>query len=250
MTDSTANFQTFASLYDALFDGDLYLDWLDYVQANSQPGPVLDLGGGAGRLAVLLAKAGYQVDLLDQAPAMLALAATHASAAGVDVSLLEGDIRDFSDWTARYPLIVSFADTFNYLPNQDDVLAGFRQVYDHLSPNGTFLFDVITPEQVNVGYDNFCYNNDDDPEKIFMWTSFPAAEENAVDHDLKFFLYDEQIDAFHLVREVHHEQTYALATYRALLAEAGFTDIRVSADFGRKEADDQDNRWFFQAQRG
>lgn len=248
--ENSSPYETFAGLYDQLFDADLYQGWLSFVKKRLPAGKILDLGGGAGRLAVLLAQKGYQVDLLDLSPAMLALAQKHAEESQVDLRLLEADIRDFSDWEERYPAIVSFADTFNYLPGKVDFEAGLQQAYEHLEEGGTFLFDVITPYQVNVLYDNYCYNNDDNPDQIFMWTSFPGDEKNSVDHDLKFFLYNEDIDAFNLVREVHHEQTYDLAYYQKALKRAGFTNIQVSADFGKKEAGSEDDRWFFSAQKG
>ncbi|MBS9336308.1 class I SAM-dependent DNA methyltransferase [Fructobacillus papyrifericola] len=243
-------YQTFAELYDELFDGQLYEDWAKLVKDRIAPGKLLDLGGGAGRLAVLLAQTGYQVDLLDLSAPMLGLAQDHAAAAAVDLRLLQADIRDFSDWEERYPAIVSFADTLNYLPSKEDFLFGIQQAYEHLEEGGTFLFDVITPKMVNEDYADFYYNNDEDPEKIFMWTAFFGEEENSVDHDLKFFLYDEGLDAFKLVREVHHEQTYDMADYLAMLKEVGFTNIQVGADFFKKEASAEDSRWFFQCQKG
>ncbi|MBS9337823.1 class I SAM-dependent methyltransferase [Fructobacillus parabroussonetiae] len=250
MAEEEQPYQTFASLYDELFDGQLYDDWADLVKEQVPVGKILDLGGGAGRLAVLLAQSGYQVDLLDLSSSMLSLAQDHAADAAVDLRLLQADIRDFSDWEERYPAIVSFADTLNYLPSRDDFLAGIRQVYEHLEDGGTFLFDVITPKMVNVDYEDFYYNNDEDPEKIFMWTAFFGEEENSVDHDLKFFLYDEKLDAFKIVREVHHEQTYPLAEYVAMLKEVGFTKIELGADFFKKEADENDSRWFIRCQKG
>lgn len=250
MTSAQQPYQTFASLYDELFDGDLYLEWAEFVKENVAVGKVLDLGGGAGRLAVLLSKAGYQVDLLDISASMLTLAQKHATEEDVDLRLLQADIRDFSDWQERYPAIVSFADTLNYLPGLPDFEAGLKQAYEHLEEGGTFLFDVITPKMVNVDYDNFCYNNDENPEKIFMWTAYFGEEENSVDHDLKFFIYDSELDAFKMVREVHHEQTYSMSEYLAVLARVGFTKVQAVADFGEKKADDDDSRWFFICQKG
>ena len=49
-------YQTFAQLYDELFDDQLYADWQSFVMREVQaPGTLLDLAGGAGRLAVRLA---------------------------------------------------------------------------------------------------------------------------------------------------------------------------------------------------
>ena len=153
------NYSTFAEKYDQLFDSELYQEWVDFVTKNSKATSIMDLGGGAGRLAVLLAQLGYTVDVLDLSPEMLSLAQKHANDANVDLSLLQADMRDFSDWKKEYPIIVSFADALNYLPNLSDFKLAIQQVYDHLAVGGQFLFDVITPYQVNVLYDNYYYNN-------------------------------------------------------------------------------------------
>lgn len=58
----------FAKFYDDLFDATLYDRWADYVvesaqQMNQAPSDlkILDLACGTGRLAVKLAKLGFQV---------------------------------------------------------------------------------------------------------------------------------------------------------------------------------------------
>ena len=241
------NYSTFAEKYDKLFNDDMYQSWATYVEKNTKPGRLLDLGGGAGRLAVLLSQKKYKVDVLDISTEMLALAQDHAREADVDVNLLQADMREWSDWQYSYPTIVSFADALNYLPNLEDFKATINQVHAHLETGGQFLFDVITPYQVNVLYDNYFYNNDDDEDNIFMWTSYPGEEKNSVDHDLKFFVYDESIDGFKILREIHHEQTYQLDIYQRELLAAGFTNITISADFGHKEINDTTERWFFKA---
>lgn len=241
------NYSTFAEKYDTLFNDDMYQAWAGYVVDNTQTGRILDLGGGAGRLAVLLSQKNYSVDVLDISSEMLSLAQSHANDADIDVKLLQADMREWSDWQSRYPTIVSFADALNYLPNLEDFKAAIGQVHDHLETDGQFLFDVITPYQINVLYDNYYYNNDDDEENIFMWTSYPGETPNSVDHDLKFFVYDENIDGFKILREIHHEQTYALTVYQRELELAGFKDITVSADFGKHDINETTERWFFRA---
>lgn len=58
------------------------------------PADVLDLGCGTGSLTVLLAAAGYRVQALDLASAMVAAARDKVSSAGLTATVLLGDAAD------------------------------------------------------------------------------------------------------------------------------------------------------------
>lgn len=244
------NYQTFAKLYDDLFDEAAYADWFQYATKfiKNKDGKLLELAGGAGRLAIQLKQAGYDdISVLDLSIEMLALAAQHAQEAELDLPLIEGDMREWSDFDERFATITSFADSFNYLANEDETLMAFKQVAEHLEDGGQFLFDVISPWQTDVYYPGYMYNWHDD-ETAFMWSSYGVEEQpHTVEHELTFFVYNEDIDGFQQLQEVHTERTYSLDTYKRLLTEAGFTNIGVTADFGRAEVTDESPRWFFNA---
>lgn len=244
------NYQTFAKLYDDLFDEAAYADWFQYATKfiKNKDGKLLELAGGAGRLAIELKQAGYDdISVLDLSTEMLALAAQHAQEAELDLPLIEGDMREWSDFDERFATITSFADSFNYLANEDEILMAFKQVAEHLEDGGQFLFDVISPWQTDVYYPGYMYNWHDD-ETAFMWSSYGVEEQpHTVEHELTFFVYNEDIDGFQQLQEVHTERTYSLNTYKRLLTEAGFTNIEVTADFGRAEVTDESPRWFFNA---
>lgn len=244
------NYQTFAKLYDDLFDEAAYADWFQYATKfiKNKDGKLLELAGGAGRLAIQLKQAGYDdISVLDLSTEMLALAAQHAQEAELDLPLIEGDMREWSDFDERFATITSFADSFNYLANEDEILMAFKQVAEHLEDGGQFLFDVISPWQTDVYYPGYIYNWHDD-ETAFMWSSYGVEEQpHTVEHELTFFVYNEDIDGFQQLQEVHTERTYSLDTYKRLLTEAGFTNIEVTADFGRAEVTDESPRWFFNA---
>lgn len=244
------NYQTFAKLYDDLFDEAAYADWFQYATKfiKNKDGKLLELAGGAGRLAIQLKQAGYDdISVLDLSTEMLALAAQHAQEAELDLPLIEGDMREWSDFDERFATITSFADSFNYLANEDETLMAFKQVAEHLEDGGQFLFDVISPWQTDVYYPGYMYNWHDD-ETAFMWSSYGVEEQpHTVEHELTFFVYNEDIDGFQQLQEVHTERTYSLDTYKRLLTEAGFANIEVTADFGRAEVTDESPRWFFNA---
>lgn len=85
-------YQSFARIYDQLFDPVMYEHWADFSQqrVHLQRPAVLDLAWGAGRFASLMAQRGWQMTDLDQSEEMLALASEHAAAANVNLSSSKG----------------------------------------------------------------------------------------------------------------------------------------------------------------
>ena len=133
------------------------------------------------------------------------------------------------------------------MASEEETLQAFKQVAAHLEDDGQFLFDVISPWQTDVYYPGYMYNWHDD-ETAFMWSSYGVEEQaHTVEHELTFFVYNEEIDGFQQIQEVHTERTYELETYKRLLTEAGFTNIEVLADFGRETVSAESPRWFFNA---
>lgn len=243
-------YQSFAELYDELFDPAMYDQWLDFVAERVAPtsGELLDLACGSGRLGVLLAQKGYQVSGLDLSEDMLALAAKHAAEADVALPLMAGNMLDLSE-IGEYQTVTCFADSFCYLTDLTAVTQAFTQVHDHLAVGGQFLFDVITPHQTDDVYPGYMYNYVDDT-RAFVWTSYGIEdEEHAAEHDLAFFTLNEKTGEYRKVTELHHERTYVLADYRQALQAAGLTVNRVSADFGNSEVTADTTRWFFEVTR-
>lgn len=244
-------YQSFAQLYDELFDGQLYLQWRDYTLDRLAPTDktVLDLAGGAGRLACLLAQAGREVTVADFSSEMLSLASKHATEAGVKLELLEADMRDLSGFPT-YDAVTCYADSFCYLDNLTDVSQAFREVYDHLTTGGKFLFDVITPYQTDVVYPGYMYNyEDEDHQRAFMWQSFADDDvQHGVIHELTFFTRLAN-GSYQRVGETHFERSYPLKDLKAALKAAGFTRITVTADYGQKPLQPDTTRWFFECQK-
>ncbi|ANZ63879.1 SAM-dependent methyltransferase [Secundilactobacillus paracollinoides] len=243
-------YQTFAKLYDELFDPQLYADWAAFTrQTVRQPDqPLLELACGTGRLAVQLAQAGFDVTGFDLSEEMLTLADQHVREADVALPLIQGNMLDLSELPV-YQTVTCYADSLCYLPDETALQTVFEQVAGHLTTTGQFLFDVITPHQTDDVYPGYMYNYRDE-DRAFLWSSDEADEPHAVEHDLTFFTYNSAKDAYDEVSELHHERTYELSVYRQLLQAAGFNRVTVSADFGRQQPDAQTTRWFFVCEKG
>ncbi|MHA8138394.1 class I SAM-dependent DNA methyltransferase [Lactobacillaceae bacterium Scapto_B20] len=240
-------YSAFAELYDELFDPEMYQEWLAFVQKHATGEMILDLACGNGRLAIELVKRGYTVSGLDLSEDMLAIASEKAAASDVSLPLFNGDML-YLDLLPDYDTITCFDDSICYLANSDELKQMFNQVYSRLNAGGTFLFDVITPYQTDVVYPGYMYNYHDET-RAFMWQSYEGEFEHSVEHDLSFFNYNEDKDAYDEFSELHRERTYPLATYITALKTAGFVDIQPSANFGKDEINAETTRWFFTARK-
>lgn len=116
--------------------------WL--AQARQFGGPVLELGCGTGRIAIPLAQAGLEVTGLDMAEGMLARAREKATALGVDVTWVHGDVRDF-DLEGRFGLIIFPANALCHLLTLADFEAALACVVRHLREDGRFILSVFVP---------------------------------------------------------------------------------------------------------
>ena len=81
--------------------GEFLESWIPRIR----PGRALDLACGAGRNAIRLAQAGWQVDAVDVSSVAVGMAETAAAEAGVDVNWIVADLDDYEIPTSRYDLI-------------------------------------------------------------------------------------------------------------------------------------------------
>ena len=78
-------------------------------------GRILDLACGYGRIAVPLARRGFQVTGLDLSKPLLAIARERAAQAGVTVEWRRADMRDIpSEWSGQFDAVISIWNSFGY----------------------------------------------------------------------------------------------------------------------------------------
>jgi SAM-dependent methyltransferase len=111
--------------------------------ARQADGPLVELAIGNGRVAIPVARAtGRRVIGIDSSPAMLAQARTKAAAAGVELDLRQGDMRDLIlDEPAG--LIYCPFRALLHLPTWADRRRTFERVATALRPNGRFAWNAF-----------------------------------------------------------------------------------------------------------
>jgi SAM-dependent methyltransferase len=143
---------------------DIYEEWSApmtedvpfYVElAREADGPVVELAVGSGRVGVPVAQAiGRRVIGIDRSPGMLAKARTAAAAAGVDLELREGDMRELS-LEEPAALIYCPYRSLLHLPTWADRRQVFERVADALRPGGRFAWNAfVFDPHIAVRMDN------------------------------------------------------------------------------------------------
>jgi SAM-dependent methyltransferase len=135
-----------ASCYDAdstdMFAAEVLGPTVDLLAELAADGAALELGIGTGRVAVPLHQRGVTVHGIELSEAMVERLQAKPDARGIEVT-----IGDFA--TARAPGAYRLAylvyNTIENLTSQDDQVACFVNVADHLEPGGCFLIEVLVP---------------------------------------------------------------------------------------------------------
>jgi SAM-dependent methyltransferase len=138
-----------AERYDTLtsgLEGDV--DFYVGMAREAEP-PVLELGGGTGRVAIPIARAGVGIVGLDRSPAMLAKARERSEGLP-NVRWLESDMRDF-DLPERFGLVVMPYRAFQHLITVDDQKRCLTCIGRHLRDGGRLVFNVFNPDLVAMG---------------------------------------------------------------------------------------------------
>ena len=150
----------YASDYDTPF-------WIR--QAKVYGDPVLELCCGTGRVAIPLAREGFQVAGIDISDPMLSEARRKSAREGVSVEWIKADVRGF-DLGRTFGLVIFPANSLLHLLNLEDLEACLASVRRHLRPDGRFAIDVFVPDLDILRRD---------PEERFPFSEYAGLEGGA-----------------------------------------------------------------------
>ncbi|MGV3467331.1 MAG: class I SAM-dependent DNA methyltransferase [Heyndrickxia sp.] len=242
------SYERFAYVYDYLMQEVPYDDWVEFLntklQKNPAPGKeILEIACGTGELSVRLANAGFEVTGVDLSEDMLTVASQKAIQNQVNISLFQQNMCEL-EGLSRFDIVTIFCDSLNYLRSPEEVQETFRRVYSHLQKDGLFLFDVHSIYKIENIFVNKTFADNDDNVSI-IWNCFEGEYPYSVEHDLSFFLLDEETEKYDRFDELHVQRTFTEEEYSQWLVSAGFEILDINADFHQNKPDKTSERIFF-----
>ncbi|MGB5935106.1 MAG: class I SAM-dependent methyltransferase [Ornithinimicrobium sp.] len=103
-----------------------------------------EFGCDPGHKLIPIASDGHSCMGLEVSPDMLAEVQRKADERGVDVTWVQGDMREF-DLGRTFDLVFIAANSLLHLRETEDLVDCFRSVRRHLAPGAQLIFDVFNP---------------------------------------------------------------------------------------------------------
>jgi len=217
---------------------------------------VLDLGCGTGTLTELLARRGYDMIGLDNAPEMLQIAMEKREQSGLPILYLMQDMRELELY-GTVGAVVSVCDSLNYLLTEEDLVRTFRRINTYLYPRGIFVFDFNTVYKYAqvIGDATIAENRED---CSFIWENYYHEAEEINEYDLTVFAAEKGGEAgeegeplrFRRFCEVHYQRGYRLEQMKDFLAQAGLSFVEALDADTRGEVTEESERIYVVARKG
>ena len=242
------SYQALAAYYDRFTDDVGYADWADFFERlfareGVQPGLILDLACGTGSLTKILAERGYEMIGADASPDMLMQAMQNTIDCAPRPLFLNQRMEEL-DLYGTVDVCLCCLDSINYVTDPAALQRAFERVHLFLEPKtGLFVFDVNTPEKF-ARIDGNAYVRED--EGVFcVWQA--AVEDGLCAY--QFDIFTREGKGWARAQETHEERIYTPETLTAMLARAGFSEIKTYGDQSFAPVRGGEDRIYFTARK-
>ncbi|WP_341999472.1 class I SAM-dependent methyltransferase [Chlorogloeopsis sp. ULAP02] len=206
-------FGNYARYYDLLYRDKDYVGEALFIRRliqnhASEAQDILELGCGTGNHAVLLAKEGYKVHGVDLSEEMLKKANSRLSQLPPELTsrlkFSHGDICQIR-LNQTFDVVLSLFHVISYQTTNEDLLAAFATVKEHLKPGGIFIFDVWYGPAVLSDRPTIRVKRLEDEEISVTRIAEPAMypNDNLVDVNYQVFIKDKDNGSVEELQETH-----------------------------------------------
>lgn len=218
----------FAKIYDELINEDInYDEMVEFILNtcnlyNVELNDYLDIACGTGNVTIRIAKYFKNIYGVDLSEDMLREAFDKFKESRIRGKIICQDMTELS-LNKEFDLITSVLDSTNYIIDLDDLKSYLNGVYNHLKPNGLFIFDVNSYYKLSEILGNNIYTYSEE-EVFYTWEN--VFEDDLLSMFLTFFV--KKGELYERFEEEHLERAY---TEQELEKELESANLEVIAKF-------------------
>jgi len=218
-------FTTIAPYYDQLMAFVNYRSWVTHIETililnNIKKKEIFDLACGTGICLELWLDRGYKVIGLDSSSSMLEICEkkfpNHIE--NGDVILMLGNMKNFA-LPSKVPIVTCLYDSLNYLLTDEDLLSCFKCVFDALTDDGIFIFDMNTIHALRDEWGNRIFQRYDGPISSIWDNNYDPQRGVST---LRLILNINEDGKEVILKELHQERGFQLTDVGNLLNRACF----------------------------
>lgn len=216
-----SQYEYLSKYYDYLLgDEEAFSLWLNYIEEDDFK-TCLELASGSGVMAKLLKQKGYDVIASDISEEMAEAAKNNFDGEYLILNMINFDI------DKKFDLILCICDSLNYLYSEE-LLPMFKNVYEHLNPNGRFIFDMHHPKRIEEFKEEYIEEGQIDKDVFYQWTINSDEDDNTINEHFTFYTPDG------MIQEHHTQNIFDINEIYEKMLEAKF-DTKIIKDFVEDE---------------
>jgi len=183
---------------------------------------ILDLGCGPGRHALPLARLGHRVTAVDTSAMLLAELDRRANQAGLDLDVVERDMRSFVAPSSFDTVIVMWT-SFGYFTDEADHDRVLANIAESLRPGGRLILDLLGLETLCRTLEPVHLTEYDDG-RLLIERPVLVAHNTRLENEWLL------IDGDRVVRATFSHRVWSAGEIRRLLRNAGLNVEAIDAD--------------------
>jgi SAM-dependent methyltransferase len=211
------------------------------VKMHPDVGRSFDVGCGTGTLIKLLRHIGWDAEGCDPSQDMLTYARDKLNIH----NLSKSDASDF-DIINKVDLITSTFDVLNHLQSLNDVEKFFIRSFNKLAPNGTLIFDTVTPNDIKHNWPRYAHVENMDDTYIVIRGKTIKERVGRLYYD---FFVKETSGLYSKHSEIHTLHALPLQWTKNCLRKIGYKDITYVDAMDLSKPTRKTVRWLFSARK-
>ena len=230
-------FNALSTYYDLIYENKDYVGETAYIIElikKFRPGTkkIVEFGSGTGKHAMLLCENGFQVMGVEPSSEMLEIAKQRVDTM---LSFQNDSITSFSS-SEQFDVATALFHVISYLNTNEELLLSFKNVHQHLSTDGLFIFDVWyspavlsqLPEKRTKIVENELIKVLRNANPINHWNN------NVIDVIYDINVQEKLTGQNHQFSETHHMRHFSIPEIELLAQVTGF-ELLKTEEFGTSE---------------